>query len=112
MLSFGNFFLNDFTDFPTWFFQFAFAATAATIVSGAMAERTKFHAYLIYTVVITAVIYPVVTHWVWDGAGWLASFRDDPIGLGQGVGENLGVVDFAGSTVVHSVGGWARSSAR
>ncbi|MDA1062499.1 MAG: ammonium transporter, partial [Chloroflexi bacterium] len=97
----GNFFLNEFDDFPTWFFQFAFAATAATIVSGAMAERTKFHAYLIYTIVITAVIYPVVTHWVWDGAGWLTSFRDDPLG------DNIGMVDFAGSTVVHSVGGWA-----
>lgn len=72
-------------------FQTVFAATAATIVSGAMAERTKFGSYLAYSVVITAVIYPVVGHWVWGG-GWL--------------GE-LGFVDFAGSTVVHSVGGWA-----
>ncbi len=74
-----------------WFFQMVFAGVAATIVSGAMAERTKFHAYLIYSVVITGVVYPVVVHWIWGG-GWLA---------------NLGFQDFAGSTVVHSVGGWA-----
>ncbi|EEG76126.1 ammonium transporter [Dethiobacter alkaliphilus] len=72
-------------------FQTMFAATAATIVSGAMAERTKFVSYLLYSVVITAVIYPVVGHWGWGG-GWL---------------EELGFVDFAGSTIVHSVGGWA-----
>lgn len=72
-------------------FQTVFAATAATIVSGAMAERTKFVSYLIYSVVISAIIYPVVGHWVWGG-GWLSE---------------LGFVDFAGSTVVHSVGGWA-----
>ena len=95
----GNFFLNEFDDYPTWFFQFAFAATAATIVSGAMAERTKFSAYLIYTVGITAVIYPIVSHWIWDANGWLTAFRDDPI-------SDVGMVDFAGSTVVHSVGGW------
>ena len=77
-------------------FQTVFAATAATIVSGAMAERTKFKSYLIYTVVITAVIYPISGSWawgsLWHGGGWL---------------EDLGFVDFAGSTVVHSVGGWA-----
>lgn len=79
---------------PTFFlFQVAFAATAATIVSGAMAERTKFISYLIYSVVISMLIYPVVVHWVWGG-GWLASL-DTPFH------------DFAGSTVVHSVGGWA-----
>ncbi len=79
---------------PTFFvFQVAFAATAATIVSGAMAERTKFIAYLMYSVVISALIYPIVVHWVWGG-GWLSQL-DTPF------------VDFAGSTIVHSVGGWA-----
>lgn len=72
-------------------FQTVFAATAATIVSGAMAERTKFIAYVIYSIVISAVIYPVVGHWIWGG-GWIAQ---------------LGFIDFAGSTVVHSVGGWS-----
>lgn len=73
-----------------YFFQMVFAATAATIVSGAMAERTKFAAYLAYSFVISAVIYPIVGHWIWGG-GWLA---------------NLGFWDFAGSTVVHSTGAW------
>jgi ammonium transporter, Amt family len=74
-----------------WFFQVVFAATAATIVSGAMAERTKYSGYLLYSVVITALIYPVSGHWIWNG-GWLAE---------------MGFHDFAGSTVVHSVGAWA-----
>lgn len=68
-----------------------FCATAATIVSGAMAERTKFAAYCIYSAVISLVIYPVAGHWIWGG-GWLAQ---------------MGFQDFAGSTVVHSIGGWA-----
>jgi Amt family ammonium transporter len=76
-------------------FQTVFAATAATIVSGAMAERTKFIAYLCYSAVISLVIYPVFGSWAWggllDGGGWL---------------EKLGFHDFAGSTVVHSIGGW------
>ena len=79
------------SDFAFWMFQVVFAATAATIVSGALAERTQFKAYLVYSVFITALIYPVVGHWIWGG-GWLS---------------NLGMIDFAGSTVVHSVGGWA-----
>lgn len=79
---------------PIWaflIFQTVFAATAATIVSGAMAERTKFLSYVLFSVLITALIYPVVGHWAWGG-GWLSE---------------RGFVDFAGSTVVHSVGGWA-----
>jgi len=82
-----------------WFFQVVFAATAATIVSGAMAERTKFKSYLIYTVFISALIYPVSGHWVWGG-GWLANLGDYIKGFPP-------FHDFAGSTVVHSVGGWA-----
>lgn len=79
-----------------WMFQVVFAATAATIVSGAMAERTKFSGYLIYSVAISGLIYPIFGSWAWgsllNGEGWL---------------EKLGFIDFAGSTVVHSVGGWA-----
>ncbi len=84
-------------EYTFWMFQVVFAATAATIVSGAMAERTRFAGYLVYSVAITAIIYPVFGHWAWgnlllDQASWLA---------------DLGFIDFAGSTVVHSVGGWA-----
>ncbi|MGQ9612417.1 MAG: ammonium transporter [Chloroflexus sp.] len=84
----------------SWFFQVVFAGTAATIVAGAMAERTKFVAYLIYSFVISLFIYPVVVHWVWSGAGWLNTYSGSTEG-------NWGFTDFAGSTVVHSVGGWA-----
>jgi len=75
-----------------FFFQAAFAATAATIVSGAMAERTKFKSYFVYSLVITALIYPVILSWTWGG-GWLAQ-REFPFS------------DFAGSTIVHATGGW------
>jgi Amt family ammonium transporter len=83
--------MEDYTFYRDWFFQVVFAATAATIVSGAMAERTQFRSYLVYTCFISAFIYPISGHWIWGG-GWLS---------------NLGFHDFAGSTVVHSVGGWA-----
>jgi ammonium transporter, Amt family len=86
---------GDAWDYTFLIFQTVFAATAATIVSGAMAERTKFSSYLIYSVIVTVLIYPVFGSWAWGslfkGDGWL---------------EGIGFVDFAGSTVVHSIGGW------
>ncbi len=98
----SGFFLSDFTldgdpwILAFWMFQVVFAATAATIVSGAMAERTKFTGYLVYSLIVSALIYPIFGSWAWgslfNGSGWL---------------EGLGFIDFAGSTVVHSVGGWA-----
>ena len=74
------------------FFQTMFAATAATIVSGAIAGRTKYTTYIIFSIVMTAIIYPISGGWQWQGSGWLT---------------NLGFIDFAGSSIVHSVGGWA-----
>lgn len=74
-----------------WLFQAAFCGAAATIVAGGMAERMKFGAYLIYSFLISAIVYPIVGHWIWGG-GWLS---------------NMGFADFAGSTVVHTVGGVA-----
>jgi len=83
-------------------FQTVFCATAATIVSGAMAERTKFSMYLVYTVCISLFIYPVSGHWTWGG-GWLMNGADDSFMV-----TTFGTTfhDFAGSTIVHSVGGW------
>ncbi len=74
-----------------WLFQAVFCGAAATIVAGGMAERMKFQAYLMYSFLISAFIYPIVGHWIWGG-GWLAE---------------MGFADFAGSTVVHATGGWA-----
>jgi len=85
------FFFNDSSRAGEWFFQVVFAATAATIISGAVAGRVKFTSYLIYTPFITGIIYPVVTYWVWGG-GWLSE---------------IGFFDFAGSGVVHMLGGAA-----
>ena len=77
--------------FAKFFFQLVFAGTAATIVSGAVAERIKYASFIVFAFVLVAVMYPITGHWIWGG-GWLAG---------------LGFWDFAGSTVVHSVGGWA-----
>ncbi|WP_022852048.1 ammonium transporter [Limisalsivibrio acetivorans] len=83
-----------------WIFQTVFCATAATIVSGAVAERANFKAYMIFSLIMSVLIYPVFGSWAWGslfhGNGWL---------------EGLGFIDFAGSTVVHSIGGWAALAA-
>ena len=111
-IGFGNFFLSGFDNlaYPAdpsssyltpavdFFFQAAFAATAATIVSGAVAERIKFVDFVIFSLILTAVVYPISGHWVWGG-GMLSEISF--------LGEGVGFSDFAGSTVVHSVGGWA-----
>ncbi|MBN1194329.1 MAG: ammonium transporter [Methanomicrobiaceae archaeon] len=89
----GFFLMGDAYDVVTiesWFFQMVFAATAATIVSGCVAERCKFSTYIIVSIVITALIYPIYGHWIWGG-GWLSG---------------MGALDFAGSGVVHALGGW------
>jgi Amt family ammonium transporter len=87
-----------------WFFQMVFAATGATIVSGAMAERTKFISYLVFTVLLVAIIYPVYGHWVWSGAD-LALLTGEGSAIVKMCGASFH--DFAGSGVVHSIGGYA-----
>ncbi len=82
-----------------FFFQFVFMDTTATIPTGAMAERWKFSAFVVYGVFIAAILYPIYGNWVWGG-GWLAA-------LGRNLGLGHGTVDFAGSSVVHAVGGFA-----
>ncbi len=101
-LGVSHFFGHGFTpaDYGMMFFQMMFAATAATIVSGAVAERTKFPAYVVGSILVTALIYPIFGSWAWGslhgGEGWL---------------KKLGFIDFAGSTVVHSIGGWCALAA-
>lgn len=94
--------LKDFpsVSYSSWFFQFAFAATAATIVAGAVAERCKMQAYVCYSFTLTAFVYAVVVHNVWSGNGFLSGYRLDNNPL-----LGIGAIDFAGSGVVHMVGG-------
>ncbi|KAI3431805.1 hypothetical protein D9Q98_010558 [Chlorella vulgaris] len=100
---------NGGTHWALWLFNWAFAATSATIVSGAIAERLQFKAYLIYTSVISGFIYPVVVHWVWSNSGWLAARRMpcDAAEYEPLISGTMGLLDFAGSGVVHMVGGGA-----
>ncbi len=114
-LMFGNSF-RGISGMSNWFFRFSdttlmvpaafflfqamFCSTSATIVSGAVAERMRYASYIISTILLSGIIYPVFGHWVWGGAG------GGSIGLGAGWLASIGFVDFAGSSVVHSVGGW------
>ncbi len=114
-LMFGNSF-RGFSGTTNWFFRFSdtammvpaafflfqamFCSTSATIVSGAVAERMRYTSYIISTVLLSGIIYPVFGHWVWGGGG------GEAVGLGSGWLASIGFVDFAGSSVVHSVGGW------
>ena len=82
---------NGYSVMSDWFFQMVFVATAASIVSGALAERVKMWPFFLFTLLLTAIIYPIVGAWKWGG-GWL---------------DSMGFQDFAGSTIVHSTGGWA-----
>lgn len=90
------------TDYNSWFFQYAFAATTVTIVSGAVAERTKFEAYLCYAFTLTSWVYPIIVHWVWSYEGWLSAFVPE-----DELFNDSGMVDFAGCGVVHMTGGFA-----
>ena len=82
---------NGYSTMSDWFFQMVFVATAASIVSGALAERVRLWSFFLFTLLLTAIIYPIVGAWTWGG-GWLSE---------------MGFQDFAGSTIVHSTGGWA-----
>mmetsp|Transcript_11323 Transcript_11323/g.34658 ORF Transcript_11323/g.34658 Transcript_11323/m.34658 type:complete len:490 (+) Transcript_11323:282-1751(+) len=101
-IGYGSFALSYFPKdmLRDFFFQWTFAATSATVVSGSVAERTSFSAYLLYTFLLTSFVYPVSAHWVWSRFGWLSPSLPNPL-------FNTGLIDFAGSLVVHTVGGFA-----
>ena len=112
------FFKTDQAEYMTYFvFQAMFVATAATIVSGAVAERMKFNGYLLITIIATGIIYPIVGHWAWSSSylNNIDATRQLLAVTGQvkttGWLTDIGFVDFAGSTIVHSVGGWIALSA-
>ena len=94
----SNFFLMDVENPSFWLFQFAFAATSATIVAGTLAERCQMSAYLCYSIALSAFVYPVVVHSIWSNNGFLSAYNANPL-LG------IGMIDFAGSCVVHVTGG-------
>ena len=85
-------------DLGFWFFQFAFSATAVTIVAGTLAERCKMTAYFSYSMFLTGFVYPTIVHTIWSSNGFLSAFQKEPLG-------GVGVVDFAGSGVIHVTGG-------
>jgi Amt family ammonium transporter len=95
-----------FSSWHVFFFQWAFTAAAATITSGAMAERTAFQAYIAYSIILSGFVYPVVVHWIWDTAGWLCNWKTDKDGESD-LFNGVGMHDFAGSGVVHMTGGIA-----
>ena len=112
------FFKTEIAEYMTYFvFQAMFVATAATIISGAVAERMKFNGYLIITIIATGFIYPIVGHWAWSSSylNNIDATRQLLAVTGQvkttGWLTDIGFVDFAGSTIVHSVGGWIALSA-
>ncbi|CAM9270046.1 unnamed protein product [Ectocarpus sp. 12 AP-2014] len=97
----GNATLTNGYEYAVWVFQWTFAATTSTMVSGAVAERIDFNAYIVYSIALTSFIYPVVVHWAWAG-GWASAFvEEDDLLFG------CGLLDFAGSGVVHGLGGLA-----
>ena len=100
------FFKTDISMYQTYFvFQAMFVATAATIISGAVAERMKFAGYLILTIIATSIVYPIIGHWAWSSSYLSKLYETDKM-LKVGWLAEMGFVDFAGSTIVHSVGGW------
>ena len=93
-----DFFQTDSVDAAFWFFEYTFSATCVTIVAGTLAERCQMVAYLLYSVVLTGFVYPVVVHSIWSNNGFLSAFAAEPF-------QGIGTIDFAGSGVVHITGG-------